>query len=154
MSVYILALFIGVVAGLRAMTAPAAASIAAAAGWLPVASSWAAFMGFRFTPYIFGLLALVEYVTDQLPSTPSRKVPQQFGARIVSGGFCGAVIGTAGGSPVGGAVAGVIGAIIGTLGGYEARKRLGLAIGKDLPVALLEDLIAILLAFWVVSSVS
>ena len=153
MSVYFLALLIGVVAGLRVMTAPAAVSIAAAAGWLPVANSWAAFMGYRFTPYIFGLLALVEYVTDQLPSTPSRKVPQQFGARIVSGGFCGAVIGTAGGSLIGGAVAGVIGAIIGTLGGYEARKRLVAAIGgKDLPIALLEDLVAILLALWVVSS--
>ncbi|MEY9534838.1 DUF4126 domain-containing protein [Sinorhizobium fredii] len=153
MSVYFLALLIGVVAGLRVMTAPAAVSIAAAAGWLPVANSWAAFMGYRFTPYIFGLLALVEYVTDQLPSTLSRKVPQQFGARIVSGAFCGAVIGTAGGSLVGGAVAGVIGAIIGTLGGYEARKRLVAAIGgKDLPIALLEDLVAILLALWVVSS--
>ncbi|MEY9627596.1 putative membrane protein [Sinorhizobium fredii] len=153
MSVYFLALLIGVAAGLRVMTAPAAVSIAAAAGWLPVANSWAAFMGYRFTPYIFGLLALVEYVTDQLPSTPSRKVPQQFGARIVSGAFCGAVIGTAGGSLVGGAVAGVIGAIIGTLGGYEARKRLVAAIGgKDLPIALLEDLVAILLALWVVSS--
>ncbi|WOS64841.1 membrane protein [Sinorhizobium fredii] len=153
MSIYFLALLIGVVAGLRVMTAPAAVSIAAAAGWLPVANSWAAFMGYRFTPYIFGLLALVEYVTDQLPSTPSRKVPQQFGARIVSGAFCGAAVGIAGGSLIGGAVAGVIGAIIGTLGGYEARKRLVAAIGgKDLPIALLEDLVAILLALWVVSS--
>ncbi|WP_018237408.1 membrane protein [Ensifer sp. BR816] len=153
MSVYVLAFLFGVVAGLRAMTAPAAVSIAAAAGWLPVANSWAAFMGYRFTPYVFGLLALVEYVTDQLPSTPSRKVPQQFGARIVSGGFCGAVIGTASGSLIGGAVAGMIGAIIGTLGGYEARKRLVAMIGgKDLPIALLEDLVAILLALWVVSS--
>ncbi|AFL49603.1 putative membrane protein [Sinorhizobium fredii] len=153
MSVYILALLIGVVAGLRVMTAPAAVSFAAAAGWLPAANSWAAFVGYRFTPYIFGVLALVEYVTDQLPSTPSRKVPQQFGARIVSGGFCGAVIGTASGSLVGGAVAGGIGAIIGTLGGYEGRKRLVTAIGgKDLPIALLEDLVAILLALWVVSS--
>ncbi|ACP22749.1 putative transmembrane protein (plasmid) [Sinorhizobium fredii NGR234] len=153
MFVFVLALLIGVVAGLRVMTAPAAVSIAAAAGWLPVANSWAAFMGYRFTPYICCLLALVEYVTDQLPSTPSRKVPQQFGARIVSGGFCGAVLGTAGGSLVGGAVAGVIGAILGTLGGYEARKRLVTAIGgKDLPIALLEDLVAILLALWVVTS--
>ncbi|MEY9200599.1 MULTISPECIES: membrane protein [Sinorhizobium] len=153
MTVYVLALLIGVVAGLRAMTAPAAVSIAAAAGWLPIASTWAAFMGYRFTPYIFGLLALVEYVTDQLPGTPSRTVPQQFGARIVSGGFCGAVIGTASGSLAGGAIAGVIGAIIGTLGGYQARKRLvAMTGGKDLPIALLEDLAAILLAFWVVSS--
>jgi uncharacterized membrane protein len=153
MSVYVLALLIGVVAGLRAMTAPAAVSIAAAAGWLPLANSWAAFMGFRYTPYVFGLLAFVEYVTDQLPSTPSRTVPQQFGARIVSGGFCGAVIGTVGGSLIGGAMAGIIGAVIGTLGGYQGRKRLVTMIGgNDLPIALLEDLVAILLALWVVSS--
>ncbi|WP_026619708.1 putative membrane protein (plasmid) [Ensifer sp. WSM1721] len=153
MSVYVLALLIGVVAGLRAMTAPAAVSIAAAAGWLPVTNSWASFMGFRYTPYVVGLLALGEYVTDQLPSTPSRTVPQQFGARIVSGGFCGAVIGTVGGSLLGGAMAGIIGAVIGTLGGYQARKRLVAMIGgKDLPIALLEDLVAILLALWVVSS--
>ncbi|MBV7518793.1 DUF4126 domain-containing protein [Ensifer sp. ENS12] len=155
MSIYLLALLIGVVAGLRTMTAPAAVSIGAAAGWLPLNGTWAAFMGFRFTPYIFGLLALVEFVTDQLPSTPSRKVPQQFGARIVSGGFCGAVLGTAAGAMLGGLVAGVFGAVIGTLGGYEARKRLVAAIGgKDLPIALLEDVVAVLLALWVVSSVS
>ncbi|MCK3778793.1 DUF4126 domain-containing protein [Ensifer sesbaniae] len=155
MSIHLLALLIGVVAGLRTMTAPAAVSIGAAAGWLSLDGTWAAFMGFRFTPYIFGLLALVEFVTDQLPSTPSRKAPQQFGARIVSGGFCGAVLGAAGGAMLGGLVAGVIGAVIGTLGGYEARKRLVAAIGgKDLPIALSEDAVAVLLALWVVSLVS
>lgn len=154
MSIYILALLIGVVAGLRAMTAPAAVSIGAALGWLPVSGTWAAFMGYRFTPYVFGVLALVEFVTDQLPSTPSRKVPQQFGARIVSGAFCGAVIGTADGALIGGLVAGVIGAVIGTLGGAEARQRLVAATGgKDLPIALLEDAVAVLLGLFVVSSV-
>lgn len=154
MGIYSLALLIGVVAGLRAMTAPAAVSIGAALGWLPVSGTWAAFMAYRFTPWIFGALALVEFVTDQLPGTPSRKVPQQFGARVVSGGFCGAVIGTVGGSLAGGLVAGVIGAVIGTLGGYEARKRLVAAIGgKDLPIALLEDVVAVLLALFVVSRV-
>ncbi|WP_432345157.1 DUF4126 domain-containing protein [Shinella yambaruensis] len=154
MSIYILAVLIGIVAGLRAMTAPAAVSIGAALGWLPVSGTWAAFLAYRFTPYVFGALALVEFVTDQLPGTPSRKVPQQFGARIVSGGFCGAVLGTIGGSMIGGLVAGVIGAVIGTLGGYEARKRLVMAIGgKDLPIALLEDAVAVLLGLFVVSSV-
>jgi uncharacterized membrane protein len=63
------------------------------------------------------------------------------------------VIGTVGGSLIGGAIAGVIGSVIGTLGGYEARKRLVAIVGgKDLPIALLEDLVAILLALWVVSS--
>ncbi len=64
------------------------------------------------------------------------------------------MLGTAGGSLVGGLIAGVIGAVIGTLGGYEARKRLVAATGgKDLPIALLEDVVAVLLALWVVSSV-
>ena len=50
MLIYLLALLIGVVAGLRAVTAPAAVSWAAALGWIPLADSWAAFMGYRFTP--------------------------------------------------------------------------------------------------------
>ena len=154
MSIYSLALLIGVVAGLRTMTAPAAVSIGAALGWLPVSDTWAAFMAYRFTPYVFGALALVEFVTDQLPGTPSRKVPQQFGARIVSGGFCGAVIGTVGGSLAGGLVAGILGAVLGTLGGAEARRRLVSATGgRDLPIALLEDAVAVLLGLFVTSPV-
>ena len=77
----ILALLIGIVAGLRAMTAPAAVSWAAALGWLNLDGSWLAFLGYRYTPYILTLLALAELVTDQLPSTPSRTVPMQFCAR-------------------------------------------------------------------------
>ncbi len=95
---YLLALLIGVVAGLRAMTAPAAVAWGAYLGWLPVAGTWAGFMGHWIAVAVFTILALVELVTDQLPSTPSRKVPQQFGARLVSGAFTGAVIGTAGGA--------------------------------------------------------
>lgn len=143
MSILFFALLIGVIAGLRAMTAPAAVSWAAALGWLPVQDTWAAFMGYRFTPWIFSLLAVVELITDQLPSTPSRKVPQQFGARLIAGSLCGAVIGAAGGSTVGGLVAGVIGAVIGTYGGAELRGRLAAAFGKDLPAALIEDVIAV-----------
>jgi uncharacterized membrane protein len=42
--------------------------------------------------------------------------------------------------------------VAGTLGGYEFRARLVGAIGgKDLPVALLEDIIAIGGALWIVS---
>lgn len=83
MSVYVLALLIGVIAGLRAMTAPAAVSWAAHLGWLPLQGTPLAFLGFTATPYIFTVLAVVELITDQLPETPSRKVPMQFGARIV-----------------------------------------------------------------------
>lgn len=142
--IYALAFLIGVIAGLRAMTAPAAVSWAAALGWIHLEDSWLAFLGYRFTPYVFTILAAAELVTDQLPSTPSRKVPQQFGARIVSGALCGAALGISGGSWIGGLVAGVLGAVAGTLGGAEARARLVAAIGGwDLPIALLEDAVAV-----------
>lgn len=152
MTILVLALLIGVVAGLRAMTAPAAVAWAASLGWLPLGDSWLAFMGYRYTPWVFTVLALIELVTDQLPSTPSRKVPQQFGARIVSGALCGATIGVAGGSLIGGLIAGVVGAVIGTLGGAEARGRLARAFGRDLPAALVEDVVAIVGAYLIVAA--
>ncbi len=151
MSIFIIAILIGIIAGLRAMTAPAAVSWAAYLGWLPLAGTWASFMGHWIAVAVFTLAALAELVSDQLPSTPSRKVPQQFGARIVSGGLCGAVIGTAGGALLIGLVAGVIGAAIGTYGGAEVRAWLAGAFGKDLPAALIEDAVAILGALWIVS---
>jgi uncharacterized membrane protein len=60
----------------------------------------------------------------------------------VTGALCGAVFGAVGQSLIVGAVAGVAGAITGTLGGYEARVRVARLVGKDLPVALIEDAVA------------
>jgi uncharacterized membrane protein len=151
---YLIALLIGVVAGLRAMTAPAAVAWGAYLGWLPLSGTWAGFMGHWIAVAVFSVLALAELVTDQLPSTPSRKVPQQFGARLVSGAFAGAIIGTAGGALIAGLIAGAIGAAIGTYGGAEVRARLAGAFGRDLPAALIEDAVAILLALWIVSAVA
>ena len=112
-------------------------------------------MGHWLTPWIFSVLAIVELVTDQLPNTPSRKVPQQFGARLVTGALCGRDDRRGAGMSIGGLVAGVIGAVIGTLGGYEARKRLVAATGgRDLPIALVEDAVAVFGALLIVSSVS
>jgi uncharacterized membrane protein len=147
------ALLIGIVAGLRAMTAPAAVSWAAYLGWLPVDATWAWFMGHWLTPWLFTLLALIELINDQRPGTPSRKVPTQFGARIVTGALSGATIGASAGLSIGGFIAGVIGAVIGTLGGYETRKGLvASAGGRDLPVALVEDAVAVFGALLIVSS--
>ena len=151
---YILALLLGVTAGLRAATPLAAVSIGAYLGWINLSGTWAGFLGTIIAAIILGILAIVELVTDQLPSAPSRKVPQQFGARVVSGALCGLLIGLPSGSWIGGLVAGAIGAVIGTLGGYEARKRLVAATGgRDLPIALLEDAVAIVLAFLVVHAI-
>jgi uncharacterized membrane protein len=78
-----------------------------------------------------------------LPKTPSRKVPIQFGTRIVAGALAGAALGTPAGMLVAGLVAGAVGAVVGTLGGAAARGKLAEAFGRDLPAALLEDAVAI-----------
>jgi uncharacterized membrane protein len=143
MPVYLPAILIGVIAGLRTFTAPAAVSWAAHLGRLPLQNTSLAFLGFTVTPYVLTLLAIAELIVDPLPMTPSRKQPMSFAARLVSAALSGAAIGAAGGALVAALVAGVIGAVIGTLGGHEARKRLAKAIGRDLPAALLEDLVAV-----------
>lgn len=113
---YLLALLLGLVAGLRAMTAPAAVSWAAHLGWLDLAGTWLVFLGHAWTRWILTLLALGELITDQLPSTPSRTAPLRFGGRIATGALSGAAIGAQSGAVVGGLLA-VVGAVIGTLGG-------------------------------------
>ncbi|HEX5041399.1 MAG TPA: DUF4126 family protein [Candidatus Polarisedimenticolaceae bacterium] len=139
----LLAFLMGVIAGLRAMTAPAAVSWAARMGALDLDGSWLAFLGRSWTPWIFTVLALVELVTDQLPTTASRTVPVQFGARIVSGALCGVAIAASGARPVGGLLAGATGAVAGTLGGRAVRARLAAAFRSDRPAAFLEDALAI-----------
>jgi uncharacterized membrane protein len=113
------------------------------------------FLGFAATPYILSVFAIGELIADKLPKTPSRKAPVGFIARIFSGALCGAALGAAGGALIGGLLTGVVGTVAGTLGGYEFRARLVRAIGgNDLPIALLEDVIAIGGAFLIVSHVS
>jgi uncharacterized membrane protein len=143
MSVYLLALLIGVIAGLRTFTAPAAVAWAAYLGRLDLGGTWLAFFGNVWVRWILTALALVELVVDQLPSTASRTVPVQFGARILTGALSGAAVGAPGGSWVGGLVAGIVGAVIGTLGGRAFRARLVAAFGSDRPAAFVEDAVAI-----------
>ncbi len=143
MVLYLFALLIGVVAGLRALTAPAAVAWGAHLGLIPLQGTPLAWLGGNIAAWVFTALAVLELVGDQLPQTPSRKVPVQFGTRIASGAFCGAAIGMLGGAWIGGAIAGAIGAVIGTLGGADVRARLAKAFGKDLPAALIEDAVAI-----------
>ncbi len=83
MNCWLLAFLIGVVCGLRPFTGLAAISIAASTDRLGVTGSKIAFLGYRYTLWVFAVLALAEYVTDQLPKTPSRKVPQQFTPRLL-----------------------------------------------------------------------
>ena len=155
MSTLVLAFLIGVVAGLRSISAPAAVSWAARLGWLHLENTWLAFLGFAATPYVVSVLAIGELIIDKLPKTPSRKMPVPFIARIVTGALCGAALGASEQVLIGGLLAGGLGAVAGTLGGYEFRSRLVSATGgNDLPIALLEDAIAIGGALLIVSRFS
>ena len=152
MTAAVLALLMGVVAGLRTVTAPAAVSWAAYLGWLDLSDTWLAFLGHPVALWVLTILALGEFVTDQLPSTPSRTVPLQFGARLLSGALCGWCLGVPPGVPWLGLVAGAAGAAIGTLGGAAARARMAASFGRDRPAALIEDGVAVLGAFLLVAS--
>jgi uncharacterized membrane protein len=143
MTLYAAAFLLGIIAGLRTMTAPTAVSWAAALGVLRLTGTPLAFLGATITPWLFTAAALAELVADQLPRTPSRKVPVQFGARVVMGGLAGGAVGLSAGAPLPGIVLGVLGAVAGTYGGAAARARMAAAFGRDLPAAVIEDLVAV-----------
>ncbi|HVI33831.1 DUF4126 family protein [Phenylobacterium sp.] len=139
----ILALLLGVVAGSRTFTAPAAVAWAAATGRVALADTPLAFLDSPVAAWVLTGLAALELVGDKLPKTPSRKAPGPFVARLISGAFCGAAIGWSADQGVAGAIAGGAGATLGTLGGYAARMRLARRFGRDLPAAVLEDVVAV-----------
>ncbi len=146
------ALLIGVIAGLRTFTAPTAVSWAARCGRVSLVGTHLAWFGSAVTAIILTLLALFEIVfIDKNPKTPSRKAPQSFGARIVSGAFSGAAIGLSGNSLWIGLVLGLAGAVIGTYAGAAFRAKLAAVFGKDLPAAITEDAIAIIGAVLIVA---
>jgi len=149
----LLAFCIGIVAGLRSLTAPAVVAWAAHLGWMNLSASPLAFMGSAWAVGIFTLLALIELVTDQLPTTPARTAAVPLGARIVMGLLTGACVGIAGGGWLWqGALLGAIGGIAGAFGGYQAR--VGLVRGLHVPdfaIAIPEDLIAIGFGLLIVS---
>lgn len=141
----LLAFGIGVVAGLRSMTAPAVVAWAAHLGILHLAGSHLAFMGSPWAVGIFTLGALGEFVADQLPSTPARTQAVGLIARIITGGLCGACFGVSASASVAvAALAGAIGGVAGAFGGYHARVGLVRSLKvKDVVIAIPEDLLAV-----------
>ena len=73
--VLLLAFLIGVVTGLRSLTAPAVVAWAAHQNWLNLHNTPLFFIGSIAAVVIFTLLAVVELVADQLPSTPVTGFP-------------------------------------------------------------------------------
>jgi uncharacterized membrane protein len=152
----ILAFAIGVIAGLRSMTPPAAVAWAARLGWLHLEGTPLAFLDTAVAAYLLTGLMLAELVADKLPFTPSRTRPGPFIGRMLTGGLAGAALtGGTGGSLLAGAVLGALGGVAGTLAGYRARTGLVRALGvPDYVVALAEDAVAVGGTILIVAAVS
>ncbi len=143
--VLLLAFGIGIIAGLRSLTAPAVAAWAAHRGWLGLQGTSLSFLGSTAAVAIFTILAVVELVADQLPSTPARTKPPGLIARILLGGLSGAAVALAGRqSAVVGCALGAIGGVVGAFAGYQVRTGLVRVLKvPDSVIAVLEDLVAV-----------
>lgn len=143
--VFVLALLIGIIAGLRVMVAPLAIALRARVGLLDLHGSWLTFFGYRWTPLVLAILALGEIFNDKLRTTSSRKVPTQFAVRVLMGALCGAAVGIPSGQWIVTLLLGSSGAVLGTLSGSSVRAGLARAFRKDMPAALIEDVVTLLL---------
>ncbi len=141
---YLKAVCLGVVAGMRAAVAPAIVS-------RHLAQRPAAELGrlnFLASPTTAALLEVAaagELMGDKLPTAPNRIEPGSLLGRAASGALCGAALSASEGErPEVGAVTGGLAAVVGAFAFYHLRRTLTHGYGApDLPVALLEDALAI-----------
>ena len=139
-------LVLGVVTGMRSMTAIAALCWAVWLGLVPE-HGWATWAAHLAAALIFTICALSEFVVDTLPKTPRRTELVPSLVRFVVGALVGATVAVAIDEPVaGGVIFGAVGAIIGTWGGFFVRMTVARIFRRDLPAALLESASAIALA--------
>jgi len=136
MNAYLLAFVIALTAGLRTFV-PVLAVRWPFANW---------------TTWLAGLLAVVEFIGDKLPGTMSRTQIGPLALRAIAGAYCAWAVGT----PLGlgmipAIVIGVVGAVAGAYLGFGWRVRVAPSIKLPAIVAaLVEDVVAVVAAFWVV----
>ena len=131
------AFLIGLVVGLRTLTAPAVLL------WLRDRGGvWA---------FVLSAAAIIEYFGDVSPKAPARTGPTGLIPRILSGAFCGWQLAAMhGGSPAPAAALGSLGAVAGAFGGLALRRQAIAAIGL-VPSGMLENAIAIMLSFLIIA---
>jgi uncharacterized membrane protein len=141
---------LGLVTGMRTFTPMAVLCWFAYTGHLSVDGTWASWTPKLLTAIIFTVLALGEYVGDKLPKTPSRTAPGPLIVRLLFGGLIGAIVAVSlEGSDIEGIILGVLGVAIGAYGGFLIRREIVARLGcKDWPVALVEDVSAIICAIF------
>jgi uncharacterized membrane protein len=139
-------LLLGISTGMRTMTATAVMCWFAYWQLLPQ-KGWASWTGLLATAIVFMVLAVGEYIGDLLPQTPNRTAPGPLAARIVFSGFVGALAAHALIEPLaGGVILGVLGALVGAYGGMWLRMQGTKLLKRDMPVGLLESLLALVIA--------
>lgn len=152
---YLSAFQIGIIAGMRAMTAPAVVSHKLSTTPTEFnADSPLHFMTSPRTATVFKVLAGGELIGDKVPGSPNRTSPPQLAGRIVSGAVSGAALSEAKGlSATWGTVLGGLGALAGTFAFFHLRHFL--THDKGLPdpvVALAEDALTIALGLATVNA--
>jgi uncharacterized membrane protein len=137
---------LGVLAGMRSMSAPALLSHSLAKKpSKALGKSRLRFLQSPTAATVLKVMAGGEMVGDKLPGAPDRTAPPVLGGRIVSGALVGAATyKAAGGKPLAGALFGSLAAIGATYGALALRKRLGRASGLPDPVwGLTEDCVTV-----------
>ena len=146
LKLYARAAGLGVIAGLRSMTAPALVSRGSAIkGLFNGNASEQPKWGTRTAAMFLGALAVGEMVFDKMPMAPNRTMPGSVLFRAASGALVGATLFAANREDrTRGAIAGAIGAVAATYGAYYLRKELGEKWHVPDPVlGLVEDAIAV-----------
>src|SRR5258708_11603186 len=122
---------LGLVTGMRSMTAMAVLCWFAYKGDLSLDDTWASWAAKLATAIIFTVLALGELVADKLPKTPNRIAPGPLLVRVVMGGLIGSIVsGGLNGLEFEGIILGVGDALIGAFGGFLVRR--GVVVGLGL----------------------
>lgn len=135
------------------MTASAAVSWAASSGRIQLGNSPLSLLDTTLAKRTTRKLAIGELIGDKISLAPGRLKPPSLTWRLVSGGVCGAAFSvSAGDDPRAGAALGATGALVGSLLGFawrtRGRKRLNTT---DLPMAVMEDIVALGVAVALVS---
>jgi len=143
---------IGLVAGLRSFTAPAAVCWAAHLGWLHLEGSKLSWLGTTWVVWITTILAIFELFADKQSWIGARTKPGPLIDRLIMGAICGGALGFSNNhDPVPGAIAGAVGALISTYGGYYTRRQVVASLKvPDTRIGLIEDFVAIITAFLLV----
>ncbi len=148
------AFILGVVSGARTMLPGTAVGRAIRRKTLSVKGTRLAFLESANLNRVLGVLALMELVADKLPMIPSRKTAASFTVRLASGALAGAAVGASMRRATLGALLGVAGAVVGTEGGAAFRSWLASLFERDLPAAVIEDLVAFALLGYATSKLN